>query len=97
VRAGAGRIDLYIRLGLLNVVVELKMCGGGSYSTTYALEGYEQLEHYMDAKRCNIGMLLVFDGRKRDFAKDIPRLKPMGAKTVYSVVVDVRPSVKPAR
>ena len=95
VSAGAGRIDLYVRLGaVLKVVVELKMCGGGSYSTKYALEGIDQLVHYMEAKATNVGFLVVFDGRLRDFGKGLSETETHDKKTIYIQNVDLRATVK---
>ena len=49
--AGAGRIDLYVKLsGGLSIIVELKMCGSPGYSAPYAASGEEQIIHYMDNK-----------------------------------------------
>lgn len=93
--AGAGRIDLYLRLGTrLRVVVELKMCGGGSYTTTYAFEGLEQVSHYMEAKNTSIGFLVVFDGRTRDFGKGWQEIETIGNNTINVVTVDVRPAFR---
>jgi len=55
IKAGAGKIDVYIALpNGEKIIVELKMCGHG-YSETYAVEGLEQLVHYMENKDTNIG------------------------------------------
>jgi tetratricopeptide (TPR) repeat protein len=93
VKAGAGRIDLYVRLGALRVVVELKMCGGGNYTTAYALGGLDQLAHYMVAKGTGVGFLVVFDGRTRDFGVGLEPISVQGDRTIYVVPVDVRPEV----
>ncbi|TKG17734.1 tetratricopeptide repeat protein [Vibrio lentus] len=93
-RAGAGFIDLFLLFsGGLKVVVELKMCGAG-YTSTYALSGEDQIVHYQDNTGSNLGYLVVFDSRKRDFAKGLKELQIVGNKTIYSIAVDVRTNVK---
>lgn len=93
-RAGAGFIDLYLLLaGGLKVVVELKMCGP-SYSSSYAISGEDQIIHYQNNTGSNLGYLVVFDGRKRDYEKGFKKLQVVDNKTIYSVAVDVRNSVK---
>jgi tetratricopeptide (TPR) repeat protein len=94
VDAGAGRIDVYLRLSDgTRAVVELKMCGG-RYPKSYARGGIEQLAHYMENKGTGLGYLLVFDGRMRDFKVALPAVETEGAHTVFIRVVDVRPFVK---
>lgn len=93
-RAGAGFIDLLLLFsGGLKVVIELKMCGGG-YSSSYAISGEDQIIHYQDNIRANLGYLVVFDARKRDFSKGLKELQIVGNKTIYSIAVDVRTNVK---
>lgn len=95
VAAGAGIIDLYLLIdGHLKVVIELKMCGS-PYSSSYAKAGCDQLLHYLDnsAIETNIGILIVFDGRKRDFSKGFKAIAAFGKYTLYSYPVDVRPEV----
>jgi hypothetical protein len=92
--AGAGRIDLYIMLhGGLRLVVELKMLGGGSYSSTYAFSGTDQITHYMDNRECRLGYLILFDARTRDWGKR-PSDRPEAPNKVTEQFVDVRPEVK---
>jgi tetratricopeptide (TPR) repeat protein len=94
VKAGAGRIDLYLVFsGGLRVVVELKMCGGG-YSTSYALDGIDQLLHYLDQKRTSLGYLVVFDGRLDMFGTGLPAPGALGPKVIVPICVDLRPKVK---
>lgn len=97
VSTGAGRIDLYLifRNGI-RAVVELKMCGDG-YSRNYALEGHEQLAHYMENRKTHIGFLIVFDGRLRDYGKGIPETVAVENKTIYSYCVDVRHTFKSSK
>jgi len=91
--AGAGFIDLFIVLrGGLKIVVELKMCGGG-YSSTYALIGEDQLVHYLKTTGTGIGILVVFDGRKRDFGQGFRPVQGIDDLTIYTVAVDMRPTV----
>lgn len=93
---GAGRADLLLRFrGGLSLVVELKMCGEG-YSSTYALGGTEQVVHYLDNQGTNLGYLVVFDARRRDFAQGIERVSRIGPHTVITVFTDVRMEVKGA-
>ena len=96
IAAGAGRIDLYVKLeGRLSIVVEIKMCGG-SYSSAYAAEGEQQIRHYMENKGTKLGYLVVFDGRARMFGKPVLS----GRRTGYTVIerfVDVRPEAKQPR
>jgi tetratricopeptide (TPR) repeat protein len=89
-RAGAGFIDLYLLLPHgLKVVIELKMCGTG-YSTSYAISGESQIIHYQENKATNLGYLVVFDSRTRDFGKGLRKLSTYEKHTIYNVVVDVR-------
>jgi tetratricopeptide (TPR) repeat protein len=89
--AGAGRIDLYLKFaGGLSIVVEIKMCGG-SYSSTYAAAGEQQINHYMENKGTKLGYLVVFDGRTRNFGKGVLSGRRRGY-TVSERFVDVRPS-----
>lgn len=93
-RAGAGFIDLYLFLaGGLKVVVELKMCGA-PYTSSYAISGKDQIVHYQNNTGSHLGYLVVFDGRKRDFAKGFQELQVVEDKTIFSVAVDVRNTVK---
>ena len=90
--AGAGRIDLYIRCqGGLAVVLELKMLGAPSYSTTYAFSGQDQVVHYMESKGVKLGYLVLFDARRRDFGTGLNPTTTVNASTVRVFFVDVRP------
>ncbi|WP_333664784.1 tetratricopeptide repeat protein [Acinetobacter guillouiae] len=92
-RAGAGFIDLYIILpGGLKVIVELKMCGGG-YSSTYALSGESQIIHYQQNKTTNLGYLVVFDGRTRDYGKGFKEIQNINNHTIYAIAVDMRHTI----
>ena len=89
---GAGRLDLCVKLsGGLSIIIELKMCGF-RYSSAYAAAGEEQINHYMDNRRTNLGYLVVFDARIDDFGltllSDVP-----SSHTVIEKLVDVRPRV----
>ncbi|MEZ9627644.1 tetratricopeptide repeat protein [Aliivibrio fischeri] len=92
-RAGAGFIDLYLLFGRLKVVVELKMCGNG-YTSSYAISGKDQIIHYQENTGSNLGYLVVFDSRTREYAKGFKDLQVIGNKTIYSIAVDVRNNVK---
>jgi len=94
--AGAGQIDIFVVLNSgLRIVIELKMCGYG-YSSTYALSGDKQICHYMDftEAKTKLGILVVFDARKRDFGKHIDAITTIENKTIYRFAVDVRPEYK---
>ena len=92
--AGAGLIDIFIALSNdEKAVIELKMCGL-SYSLNYAREGIDQIHHYIENRNARAGYLLVFDGRKRDFGKDIPSDVTIHGSRIISKIVDVRPIVK---
>lgn len=92
-RAGAGFIDLYVLLpGGLKVVIELKMCGNG-YSSTYALSGESQIIHYQINRETNLGYLVVFDARRRDYGKHFKSLQTINSHTIYTTAVDMRPEV----
>lgn len=92
--SGAGRLDLFVVLhGGLSVIVELKMCGAG-YSGSYALEGLEQVLHYMVARDKNLGYLVIFDARISDFGTGIESMTVTGKRTVMTKFVDVRSTVK---
>ena len=93
-RAGAGFIDLYLLLaGGLKVIVELKMCGS-PYSSSYAISGEDQIIHYQTNTGSNLGYLVVFDSRKRDYGKGFKNLQVIGNKTIYSIAIDVRNTIK---
>lgn len=92
VGAGAGRLDLLIRLqGGLKAVIELKMCGFG-YSSTYASAGEDQVHHYMKARNVHLGYLVVHDARLDTNAVSL--LSPSDdVDTVREILIDVRPRV----
>jgi tetratricopeptide (TPR) repeat protein len=91
--AGAGRIDLYVKLsGGLSIIIELKMCGSPGYSAPYAASGEEQIIHYMDNKDSHLGYLVVFDGRTTTFGQALLS-QPVGQNTVIEKFVDVRHQV----
>ena len=95
--AGAGRADLYLRAeGGLVVVLELKMLGAPSYSTTYAFSGKDQVVHYMESKGVNLGYLVIFDARRRDYGTGLSPTTILNASTVRTVFVDVRPDAPSA-
>jgi tetratricopeptide (TPR) repeat protein len=90
--AGAGRIDLYVRLiGGLSIVVELKMCGF-RYSSSYAAAGEDQILHYMDNRHTHLGYLVVFDARLDKYGEKLLS-GTTALHTVIEVLVDVRPRV----
>ncbi|HEY9000795.1 MAG TPA: hypothetical protein VIM89_05550 [Mucilaginibacter sp.] len=92
--AGAGIIDLYITLrGGSKVVVELKICGGAGYSSTYALSGKDQLIHYLDNVGTNVGFLIVFDGRTKQFGKGFQPIQSIGNSTIFTIAIDMNPQV----
>lgn len=92
-RAGAGFIDLYlIAKNGLKFVVELKMCGSG-YSSTYAISGESQIIHYLENKDTNVGFLIVFDSRSRDFSKGLEKFKTYDNFSIYTKVIDVRNTI----
>ena len=94
ITSGAGKVDLFVvSPNKEKVIVELKMCGH-SYSTAYAQEGKEQLLHYMKNKGIQIGYLLVFDSRVRDFAQGFQENETINGISITTIVVDVRPYVK---
>lgn len=93
-RAGAGFIDLYlIAKNGIKIVVELKMCGAG-YSSTYALSGESQIIHYLKNKDTNVGFLIVFDARVRDFSKGLEKFKVYDKFSIYTKVIDVRNTIE---
>jgi len=95
VGTGAGRIDIYLRFkNGLRTIIELKMCGGGRYSEGYAIEGIQQLTHYLENKETHLGYLVIFDGRRRDCGKGIEPQYLYEKFTIRSYVADVRPQVK---
>ncbi|MGD9099959.1 MAG: hypothetical protein PVF45_05730, partial [Anaerolineae bacterium] len=93
--SGAGVIDVFIiSPGEERAVVELKMCGYG-YSQTWARGGIQQLTHYMENKNSEIGYLMVFDSRVRDFAKGLQSTEFVNEMRVVTIIIDLRPYVKP--
>ena len=94
ITSGAGRIDIFvISPDGERVVLELKMCGR-SYTKGYAQEGIEQLMHYMANKRTNIGFLVVFDARAKDFAQGFVETQIIDGMNVVTIIADLRPFVK---
>jgi tetratricopeptide (TPR) repeat protein len=93
VSAGAGRLDIYVKLdGGLAVILELKMCGPG-YSSAYASSGEEQIIHYLENRQTHLGYLVVFDARVNLFCDDLLK-GGCGAYTIIEKFVDVRNRVK---
>jgi tetratricopeptide (TPR) repeat protein len=91
--AGAGRLDIYVKLvGGLSIVIEIKMCGG-RYSSAYAAEGEDQIAHYLENMRTKLGYLVVFDARRRKFKESL-LAGDRSPYTVFEEFVDVRPDVK---
>jgi len=95
ISSGAGRIDIFvISPAGEKAIIELKMCGN-RYSLKYAIEGIEQLEHYMKNKKTQTGYLVVFDSRTRDYSKGFGQRQIMiNDMTISTAIVDVRPKVK---
>jgi len=92
VHAGAGRIDIYLLAqGGLRFVIELKMCGAG-YSSTYAAQGEDQIEHYMRNKGTSLGFLVVFDGRSTTNGEKL--LTDSTTATIREVLIDVCPTIE---
>jgi len=93
--AGAGKIDLYLLLrGGLKIVVELKICGGSGYSSSYAISGEDQLVHYLNNTDTRVGFLVVFDGRSRDFGKGFKKVQSIGELTIFTTAIEMTPKIK---
>ncbi len=93
--SGAGRLDIYVQLyGGLSLILELKMCGNG-YSSSYAAAGEDQILHYMENRRSNLGYLIVFDARLEKFGQ--PLLQAEGPFTINCKFVDMRPRISARR
>lgn len=93
--AGAGIIDLYLILrGGLKIVVELKICGGEGYSSTYAISGEDQLVHYLKNISTKIGFLIVFDGRSRDFGKGFKAVQSINDVTIFTTAIEMTPKIE---
>jgi tetratricopeptide (TPR) repeat protein len=95
INSGAGRADIYLKFtGGLKIILELKMCGGG-YSNNYAIEGEDQLIHYLENRNTHIGYLVVFDGRIRDYGKGFSsRMLKDNYSIFFTKAIDVRYKVK---
>lgn len=90
VSTGAGYIDLYITFkDGLEIIIELKMCGGG-YTSTYAQKGINQLKHYLHNKQSKIGYLIVYDSRKRDFGQNITPMLETQKYFIQTKFIDMR-------
>lgn len=90
---GAGRLDVYLKMdGGLAVIVELKMCGSG-YSSTYAAEGEDQIQHYMSNRSSSIGYLLVLDARVKNNGGGLISNLSRASNTIYEIFIDMRPRV----
>ncbi|HFV9903076.1 TPA: hypothetical protein ACIVQ8_004405, partial [Salmonella enterica subsp. enterica serovar Hvittingfoss] len=63
---------------------------GNGYSSNYALSGESQILHYLESRKINVGFLVVFDSRTRDFSKGIQYFKSIDNYSIFSKVVDVR-------
>ena len=96
--AGAGIIDLYLTLrGGLKIVVELKICGGDGYSSTYAISGEDQLVHYLKNISTKIGFLIVFDGRSLDFGKGFKTVQSVNDLTIFTTAIEMTPKIFKAK
>lgn len=94
IRTGAGFIDLYLKFNSgLEIIIELKMCGT-PYTTNYALQGKEQLAHYLRNRQSKFGYLVVFDGRKRDFEKNLRENINNSEYSIIVKAVDMRTTTK---
>ena len=95
--AGAGRLDLLLKLaGGLSVIVELKMCGGG-YPSSYAAAGQDQILHYMENRDVKLGYLVIFDARTKTFATPVMAQRAPDQFTVFQKFIDVRASWVPSK
>lgn len=94
--AGAGRMDLLLRLqGGLQAIIELKLCGYG-YSSGYAASGEDQIRHYMEARDIHLGYLLVHDARLTDVGQ--PLMTPRsGPDTVFEYLINISPRMPEKR
>lgn len=93
--AGAGIIDLYLILrGGLKIVVELKICGGEGYSSSYAISGEDQLVHYLKNTSTKVGFLVVFDGRSRDFGLGFKKIQSIDELTIFTTAIEMNPKIK---
>lgn len=93
--AGAGIIDLYLILrGGLKIVVELKICGGEGYSSSYAISGEDQLIHYLKNTSTKIGFLIVFDGRSREYEKGFKKVQSVDDLTIFTTAIEMKPTIK---
>ncbi len=90
ISTGAGYIDLYLffKSGL-EIIIELKICGI-NYSAPYAEKGINQLKHYLHNKQSKLGYLIVFDARKKDFAKKITSVLKSQNYLIQTKFVDMR-------
>jgi hypothetical protein len=71
------------------------MCGF-RYSAPYAAAGEEQINHYMDNRKTNLGYLVVFDARIDNLGQ--PLLSEVPSRhTVIEKLIDVTPRVRRAR
>ncbi|OGP51312.1 MAG: hypothetical protein A2Y79_03815 [Deltaproteobacteria bacterium RBG_13_43_22] len=94
ITSGAGRMDIFVITPTgEKVIIELKMCGRG-YTSGYAQEGIEQLTHYMANKKTNLGFLMVFDARARDFSKGFLGTQAIDGMNITTTIADLRPFVK---
>lgn len=92
---GAGIIDLYLTLrGGLKIVIELKICGGDGYSSTYAISGEDQLVHYLKNISTKIGFLVVFDGRSKDFGKGFKSVQSIDGLTIFTTAIEMTPKIE---
>lgn len=92
--AGAGAIDLYIKFSKdLIILVELKMCGD-NYSSSYALKGVKQLEHYYENSNSTLCYLLVYDARKKTNGKYFNKIINKKSYTINMKSIDITPKIK---
>lgn len=97
ISAGAGRLDILLRVeGGMSAIIELKMCGFG-YSSTYAVSGVEQVRHYMENRSVRLGYLVVMDARLNDYGTPLLQPNSDSVNTVSEILVDVRPRVTARR
>ena len=93
IKAGAGRVDLFIVSSMKNYDYRAKIVRGGLLG--YAQGGLSQLQHYMVARKAKTGYLLIFDARTRDYGKTFSIEDTIDSKNISVKIIDIRPVIKP--
>lgn len=96
ITTGRGFMDLFVQLFELRTIVELKIIGKGGNGIGWAKSGLSQLAHYMSIRRCALGFLVLFDGRKSGAGEQLERIYEVPEGKIFSVTIRIPPASRPS-